>query len=67
MSHRSLRAQRKVVVESKRGHEALEALTEDAEELGLYEDSPFPLPNGTQVDPRAQWVMPSNEQPTKEN
>lgn len=27
-----------------------------------HDDSPFPLPNGTQADPRQAWVLPSNEQ-----
>jgi UDP-N-acetyl-D-mannosaminuronic acid transferase (WecB/TagA/CpsF family) len=60
---RALRAQRKGVVEQKRGYEALAALTEDAEELGLYDDADFKLLDGTPVSAAAPWPMP---QQTKE-
>lgn len=34
----------------------------DEESFAPASDSPFPLPNGTQADPRQAWVLPSNEQ-----
>lgn len=56
---RDVRSTRREVYTAKRQHEALESLIDTSEELGLYDE---PLPNGTKVDPRQAWVLPSNEQ-----
>lgn len=57
-SSRDVRAARKAK-EEKKGYvgwsEAIEELT--AEALAK-DDTPFPLPSGTQVDPRAPWELP---------
>lgn len=36
--------------------------TDDCPCPDCAEDSPFPLKDGTQADPRQAWVLPSNEQ-----
>lgn len=66
---RDVRSTRREVQAMKRG-EAYSPLAPDSrlhrDNCRCFEcddtDTPFPLPNGTQADPRQAWVLPSNEQ-----
>lgn len=61
MSKRQVRQARKDAAARKRTpHEVLEDLTRNAEELGLYEDSPLTLSTGERLDLREDWPTTHN-------
>lgn len=63
---RDVRSTRREVQAMKRGEQRFTRGDVDSPMDSLLSED-RPLPNGTQADPRQAWVLPSNEQPTKEN